>query len=272
MITEYNNQGMFFMKKKFLALVLSLGFATCVPASSLKTDAASRQLNIISTFGVSETSTYGVPNAFLTRYNKIADKVSDVYWNNFSITLNFTKPSMGYGVTSCAYECRYTSGNGNFDSWCMHVSNPYCKNSGPYHCTNCAVIKNDVFPIPNNDMDGYQMHFTAVKLCNNNSNGTHGSINGMHYPGEFILIRDTDYLHESHLYYGDYSVTYVAKTVAHEIGHAYGVQDHYSSPDDGNPYCIWGYYKDKEQVADNLTMCAACRVTIMMNGNRYNQS
>ena len=262
------------MKKKLLALILSLGFVTCVPASNMKTDAASRQLNIISTFGISETSTYYVPNAFMARYDKIADKVANVYQNNFSITLNFTKPNLGYVVESCADECRINSGNSNYDSWCLHVSNPYCKNSGPYHCTNRSVIKNDVFPSPNITSEGYQMHFTAVRLCNNNSNGTHGSINGTHFSDGFILIRDTDYTKQTDVLNPSYcDVVYVAKTVAHEIGHAYGVQDHYNVHyGDGRDDCIWGYNKEDSEVAGNLTMCAACRVQIMMNVNKYNQS
>lgn len=260
------------MKKRCLSVFLSLGIVACLPASQMKAEAKVRTLNIISTFGISETSTYGVPNAFMNRYNEITEKVAAIYQNNFSITLNFSYPKVGYVVDSVADQCRRTSGNGNYDSFCQHVSNQYCSNSGSYHCTNCGVIKSDVFPSSNITSEGYQMHITAVRLCHQSTSKSHISIDGMHYPSGFIVVRDTDYTKETDVRNPSYcDVVYVSKTVAHEIGHAYGVTDHYSSVTDGNPNCIWGYNRNDPTIAENLTMCSACRIKIARNSAKYNQ-
>lgn len=262
------------MKKRLLALILSC----CMVPLAFKSDyidnakAASRQLNIITTFDISEIATYSAPNAFNARFDEMTTKVADAYQNNFSITLNFTKPTSNYVISSCAYECRSGPGKGNYDSFCMHVSDQYCSNSGPYHCTNSGTIKEDVLSKTDITSQGYQMHVTAVRVCNV-ANRLHGSINGMWYSDGFIVIRDTDYTKETDVLNPSFcDVIYYAKTVAHEVGHAYGVQDHYSSETDGTANCIWGYNKEDEAVANSLLMCSACRVTIMQNGNNFNHS
>lgn len=259
------------MKKRLLALILSC----CMLALAFKSGyidnakAASRQLNIITTFDISETATYGVPNAFFSRFDAIATKVADAYRNNFSITLNFTKPTYNYVVSSFAYECRQQY-NSYFNDICGHAINSNCSNSGPLHHTNYHVIKNDVMPtLSSNAID---MHVTAVKLCRVR-NGEHGElIPGVNF-GESIIVRDTDYTIETGVLNPSFcNVVFYARTVAHEIGHSYGVQDHYSSPTDGSPNCIWGYNRSRDDVADNLYMCSACRVTIMQNANKFNHS
>lgn len=261
------------MKKRLLTMVICYAFLVLMLVTSIPVYAASNQLNIVTTFGTSETSIYGVPNAFTNRFNTISSTVADIYLDRFGITLNFTVPSSGYVISSVADSCRASSTSGNYDSFCQHVSNQYCSNDGPYHCTNSGVIREDVFPLSGISSTPYQMHITATRVCNMNSNKVHGSINGMHYSDKFILIRDTDYSKmNAQTDLTLYTTKYVAKTVAHEIGHAYGVEDHYSSVDDGNPVCIWGYYKDRDDVVDQLKMCLECQMKIMSNASRYNHS
>lgn len=251
------------MKKRILSLVLSFSMMMLLPVSDTK---AVRQLNVVTTFGISETTIYGVPTAFTTRFSLMTDRVCEAYQNNFSINLNFTKPTTNYVIRSVADACRYDAGK-PYDSICQHISqNYYCSNNGPYHCNNCAVIKDDVFSSANQSQFTLQMHITATKLCHQFSD-THGEVNGMHYSSGFALVRDTDYLRED--YASNLEITNYAKTVAHEIGHEFGAIDHYSSVDDGNPYCIWGYYKGTKNVADNLLICSACRVKILQNSNEY---
>ncbi len=260
------------MKKRLLALILSC----CMVPLAFKSDyidnakAASRQLNIITTFDISETVTYGVPNAFMSRFDEMTTKVADAYQNNFSITLNFTQPTTNYVVSSCAYECRQQY-NSNFKDICGHTTNANCSNSGPLHHTNYHVIRDDV--IPSLSSNAIDMHVTAVKMCRV-SDGSHEElIPGVNFGKERIIVRDTDYTIQTNVLNPSYcDVIFYARTVAHEIGHSYGVQDHYSSPTDGSPNCIWGYNRSRNDVADNLYMCSVCRVTIMQNANNFNHS
>lgn len=261
------------MKKRILALILSFCIVPLAFKSSdfEKAEAASKQLNIVTTFDISETATYGVPNAFFSRFDEMTEKVANLYYKKFGIKLNFTKPEYKYVIGTCASECRVN----NYDSFCTHCTNANCSNSGPYHCTNSGVIKADVISKADSVTNAYQMHVAAVRVCNK-SNGNHGSINGMHYSSGFMLIRDTDYTHPYTGPNASYcDVKYYAKTVAHEIGHAYGVKDHYSAPSElgsGWDDCIWGYNKEKDDVVKELKMCMVCKQTIMLNSDKYNQS
>ncbi len=256
------------MKKHFVALILSLSSIPFLTNTSgvenvEAIETSERNLNIVTTFDITETATYGVPNAFQGRFNSISTKVASAYAENFSINLNFTIPTTNYVLSSCAYECRQSSGN--YNAYCNHAMSANCNNAGPLHHTNCGVIKADVADIPN---DGYNLHVTAVSLCNvDESTGSHGGINGMHYSSRFILLRDYDYVKQTDVLNPSYcDVTYVSKTLAHEIGHIFGVNHHYAS---GVESCIWGRGKDDIDVAENLYMCTACRVTILMNSNEY---
>lgn len=259
------------MKKRLLALILSC----CIVPLAFKTDdidnaeAASRQLNIITTFDISETATYGVPNAFMSRFDEMTTKVANTYQNNFSITLNFTKPTTNYVVGSRAYECRAEAGY-DYDSLCHHTIDEWCNNDGALHHTNYHIMKRNIMPtLSENAID---LHITAVRLCRV-KNGSHGQVNGVNFNGECIIVRELDYIKETNVLNPSYcDVMHYARVVAHEIGHSYGVQDHYSSPTDGSPNCIWGYYRENTNVAENLLMCSACRVTIMQNGNKFNHT
>ena len=72
------------------------------------------------------------------------------------------------------------------------------------------------------------------------------------------------------------------KTILHEIGHWYGVKDHYGGdvdstdsidPDKNLGYskdCIYGENKENENVAGNLILCDGCKNIIQKNLNGYN--
>lgn len=255
------------MKNRVLAAILSVCILTSVPASRNEVSAASRQLNIQTTFGVSETTIYGVPNAFMGRFTQISEKVATAYRNNFSVTINMTKPTTNFVINSVADQCRYNSGGGNYDSICLHVSNDdYCENNGPYHCNNCGVIKSDVH---NTNSNSLQMHITATMLCNQGDTHSNG-LSGMWYSDGFMVVRDKDYLKQGNLTnLTAYEATYVSKSVAHEIGHELGADDHYNGENTSGVNCIWGPNKDTDYVANNLIMCSACRVKILQYSNEY---
>ncbi len=75
------------------------------------------------------------------------------------------------------------------------------------------------------------------------------------------------------------------KTFIHEFGHLYRAPDHYggSAPttDEKNEeanetiyskYCIYGEYKERSSVLENLTICEGCQQAILDNANRYNHN
>ncbi|MBE6856780.1 MAG: hypothetical protein E7500_05050 [Ruminococcus sp.] len=261
------------MKNRVLAAILSVCILTSVPASRNEVSAASKQLNINTSFGVSETSVYGVPNGFTGRFSRIKGNVIGLYREAFGITLNFIVPNSGFVIESVADMCKSDSING-FDSLCDHCSASLCSNEGPFHCTNATVVKEDIFLSANNVRNAVQLHITATSLCAEN-NISHFGINGVCYPlstDQCLIVRDYDYtlVDEPLINLTQYEVTMAQKTLAHEIGHLYGVEDHYSSIYDGDPNCIWGFNKDNENVASRLMVCSACRETINANANRYN--
>lgn len=262
------------MKKRLLALILSC----CMVPLAFKTDdidnamAANKQLNVVTTFDISETATYGVPTAFFARFSNTKANVISFYSCIAGININFTVPSTNYVIRSCAYECRYNYGNNNMDSFCLHVSNAYCNNSGPYHCTNCGVIRTDVFAYPRNN-DHIDLCLMAVRLCSVSSSGNHNSLNGIAYTNDLALIvRDTDYTKS---YYSNNStdVAHASATIIHEIGHLYGVSDHYNTYyGTDRDYCIWGYYHNTFDVASNEEVCDVCKNIIQQNASRFNHS
>lgn len=262
------------MKKRLLALILSCCMVSLVfrSADINHANAASRQLNIITTFDISETATYGVPNAFMSRFDEISNAVAGVYLDRFAITLNFTKPTTNYVVSSCAYECRASTGN--YYEICNHARSANCDNNGTLHHTNIHVIKEDVMPtLSANAID---MHITAVKLCVVNSDGIHNTLNGVNIADERIIVTDLDYKYQLNMPNPSYCDTYyVAQVVAHEIGHSYDVVDHYYAPSEygsGWDDCIWGYNKVDREVREAMKMCMMCKQTILLNNDKYNHS
>ncbi len=71
------------------------------------------------------------------------------------------------------------------------------------------------------------------------------------------------------------------KTMLHEFGHLYGVDDHYGG--DGkttqelisegkigySEYCIYGENRNSDEVLENYTICDGCKTLIASNYNRY---
>lgn len=263
------------MKKRITALLLCAGLL--IPSDTFSKpelkahSAGTRQLNIITVFGSSEAAIYGVPNAFNERFERIAAKVSGYYNAAFSINLKFSKPTTNFIVYSPADTCRGNNST-NIIQLCTHTTDANCNNNGPYHCSNCKVIKNSIFPLPRPNLNGVEMYITATKLCSKDGTTHHGNIMGMHYSSNHtMIVRDTDYTYQSVISLYDYYIKRVCKTVAHEIGHAYGVADHYNTVyGDDRDNCIWGSNKDDKDICENLTICSTCRQTILDNGNKFN--
>lgn len=60
---------------------------------------------------------------------------------------------------------------------------------------------------------------------------------------------------------------------SHEIGHLYGVTDHYNTIyGDDRDNCMWGANYSNESVINNMLICNTCKNTITNNKSRYNHS
>lgn len=265
------------MKKRLLAVLVSLGVVTAFSGllkdEGMSAGAAERTLNLVTTFGTSETSQYGVPSAFIGRFNVVTQEVSDFYSSEFGISVNFSKPASNYVVWSPADTCRRST---TPDALCSHASNSQCTNTGPYHHTNCGYMLSELYPDGRELVYGLELHFTAVKLCAVESKfGEHIVVNGVTDCNEgTIIVRDMDYT------MGNYNVqnwlgdTFhnagVVAVTAHEIGHLYGIKDHYDASNTKNDMCIWGHYSYTHNVMDQLLICDDCRATIQANARKYN--
>ncbi len=89
-----------------------------------------------------------------------------------------------------------------------------------------------------------------------------------------MVVRDYDYTVYEQTWMGNYeNVLWVSKTVAHEIGHLYGVEDHYGVVyGDDRDNCIWGKNKEDESVCESFSMCETCYNTIKNNNGLFNHS
>ena len=63
------------------------------------------------------------------------------------------------------------------------------------------------------------------------------------------------------------------KTILHEIGHWFGVPDHYQAPVDPNgPYsdlCIYGTERENTVVLNNMVICEGCIAQIRANASKF---
>lgn len=260
------------MKKKLLSLLLSLCVLTSLPASNVQ--AANRQLNVILRVGTSEFQIYGVSTYMTQRYDMIDAKVTSFYRAAFNIPLNLTSPAPGNVVTSVADSCKGNT-TGLYDYYCGHCSNNDCSNTGSLHHTNTYVIKNDLYVFPHDSRNAAYVYLTPVKLCAAPSTGHHEIYGITDTANKIMTVRDYDYVLQTEITnMGEYDVTFVCKTLVHEIGHLYGVKDHYNDPDEDkdDANCIWGSNKDKKDVAAGLKICSTCRQTILDNADRYNHT
>lgn len=144
-----------------------------------------------------------------------------------------------------------------------------CKNGGTYHHTNQRNMMHTSRFSDMNLSTGIKMLVTGHKTCEEkgntetcNGNGALGLAYSWHagLPGGTARIG---------VFATDNSSTtnnYKAYVVFHEIGHVFGVPDHYDSngqtvPDmDGRVHkCIWGNLRHTYEVYNDLKMCEYCK-------------
>ena len=276
-------------------LVLSLGISLSIINASylnykpnMEAYATARTLNVEVYTEGSEVAQYGVPGAFTTRFPLIASRVHTFYYGAATININFTNVNSNYHIwSSDFYNCLSNDGIASYNVFCQHNGGSSAGLSyvcPTYHNSNINNIRYDFFDdYSYNPLEKAVVILTAGKMCNYTAS-THQTINGIHYSlDNQMLVRDYDYTKSIYDYvnviergldtYDLNHIDYATKTLAHEIGHCYGIADHYGTYyGDARDYCIWGYYKETPSVVNNLNICSDCRQTLLNNANNYNHS
>lgn len=261
------------MKNKLIALAISLSLfsASCntyMPA--MRADATSRTMNLKVYFDITTTTQYGVPGAFYTRFPRIASKVQGFYFGAFSINLNFTNLKQADVISTEMSECLTEYYNTNFNRYCGIVD-ALCSSS---HHTNEFKVRDDFFSKTGfNTSNCVAVYLSCGIFCHGN-NSAHHTANGSTFTAyDFLEVRDSDYVRYNTSLADTKYINYTSEVLAHEIGHLYGVLDHYNTEyGDSRDNCIWGKNMYNESVAQNLSICSTCRETIMANADNYNHS
>lgn len=252
--------------KKMLAILISICTFLILPVNN-NTFAANRQIGVQVVFVASELGTYGVPNAFHNRYDYYSGRVYTFYRAMWEIRIDFKVPASGNVVISCVDSC--LSGNSTYDAFCTHTTNTLCNNLGSLHHTNAQVIKNYLYPNPRPLSNYADLYVTSTRICSKNS-GVHNSLNGICFTTDkCMLVRDTDYTKS---YYSSASLDmyYVSATLVHEIGHLYGVTDHYNTYyGDARDDCMWGYNHTQYNIVSRFQICDGCRAVVSANADKY---
>ncbi|MBO5882925.1 MAG: RICIN domain-containing protein [Clostridia bacterium] len=219
-----------------------------------------------------------------TRYSNAVTRISNelgvlkfIYLANFGITVNYNTPTQ---FISYGDECP-NKPNGK----CACTTNENCYNSTSktnlkqYHHTN---ITNIMLRIPYPDMsESFTVAYIGYDTCKRNEHEANSHLGIAYYTIGLIGIAN----HKNK----NQETVDEKKTLVHELGHIYGVIDHYDDVDDDDnvktteylnqtvgPWyddnCIYGLYKEFNDIKSNLTICEGCRRTIEANANNFNHN
>lgn len=205
--------------------------------------------------------------------------IREKYLFDFQILIKYSSIN---SITSWGDYCDDLT-NGNGDSVCPHGDNNSANNASDGLCVNSSYsstgnanqdlhhknLYNIVYRIPFPDVTQNTMIvFSGHRYCRMSGENHIGRANGLNWCNEgFILVTNFD------------SALSERKTILHEIGHWYGVLDHYdignapSSVEMGpgyDPNCIYGENKDSSDVIDNMKICDGCRKFIEENSSEFN--
>lgn len=251
---------------RFLKKGVSLVTA-CVLASSLmmtNVSALENHLNIEVYMDKSYVTRNGQPTAWTTKYESLTEAVGYMYnlMAGIDLDFNFTLDSY-HLITSTADSCT----NKNDDGTCNHCSYLYCSNEGPYHHNNGIYLRDSVSTL--SSLYTAVLILTSTPMCSA-SNYSHGTILGVANKGK---SRISVYEHDVKTELAKDFVHSTRATIAHEIGHLYGVADHYNIEyGDERDNCIYGANKNEKSIRNGMKMCSTCQETIKANKSLYNQS
>ncbi|MGN0621977.1 MAG: hypothetical protein ACI4I9_08920 [Porcipelethomonas sp.] len=264
-----------FFKEKALSILLSAAIAVnLLPA---RASAYSNYLNIKVFLASNEFTVYDLPYAYNTRFQMIDSTVNSFFYVVAGINVDLHSGlSNEYIKTTILEDCSNYNVN-RMNLICDHWSNSECNNSSPSmpsikHHTNVYNVMNQ---IPNATSNYAVMLLTPNRLCSRKST-THKNIIGATWSASNrLIVSDMDYVH-----FKDYAETfsksrteYGRYNMVHEIGHLFGVGDHYDrSYGEDKDNCIWGINRFDYEIYSKLKICSDCQQTLNANKYKYNHT
>ncbi len=214
-------------------------------------------------------------NAYYNRYNSAYSRINnqiqilkEKYLDECGISVVAQSPSL----FSCYADINCTT---SYTDECNHVATSSCMNSTLsslqiYHHTN---IFNILLRVPHPDVSScVKVAYIGHEFCVSDEHDNHPFF-GVTYP-DIGLSAITNFESEED----------ETRTLIHEFGHFFKVEDHYgrngktteeiiiSSGNTGyNRNCIYGENKETSSVTNNYIICDGCKSLIMKNANRYSQ-
>ena len=212
-------------------------------------------------------------NRFENYSSKLSSSMSAIrekYLFDFQILIKYSSVN---SISSWGDYCDNLTG-GDYSDVCIHYGTA-CANSSFSSTGNANQtlhhknLYNILFRIPFPDItNSMSAVFIGHDTCRINSEGQHdGSFNGIAWPSYgFMAVTN----------FG--SVLSERKSILHEIGHWYQVEDHYGAGGKTteqmgsgySKYCIYGEEREDETVLNNMTICDGCYATIKANATLYN--
>jgi len=240
------------------------------------------EMYVILPFTVKLEVTYD--HAYSSRYSNAQERITEEirvlqerYLTEFGLLIEPSAPILfsSYADTECLAD---------FDEVCTHAEDDLCFNSSTsregemeeYHHKNFYnILARISFPNTNQTL---RTAFVGHDICSTvrDNNGTsishnHNGIFGFsYYDLGLSMITNTEGMQKE------------IKTLIHEFGHHYNVEDHYGGsakttqeidPTGELGYsedCIWGENKEHGSVLSNYTMCDGCKRIIENNIGKYN--
>ena len=250
------------MKKAVFKIITSCIVGTSLFFSPQLATKSYATLTVRTYMDTTETAIYGIPTTFTERRPAIESRI-ETYFSARNISVNVTSSNLDIYSTP-ASQCAENAPNYNYTvrHGCACYSNTQCDN-GTHHHSNAQVYRNS-FPNPTNAKTAHWL-ITAAFICDNNP---HHGLNGVTWTNSRKIIScDYDYKVPSSEK-GDDVIAFASKTAIHEIGHLYGVADHYSVLPDQYPNCMWGSNHSKYTVASYNKTCLRCATTLSNNKNK----
>ena len=227
--------------------------------------------------------------AAVTRITREAAVLKEFYAEEFGIDVSYGTAT-DFTAQSYASQCpnlvtQYI--NGSPRCICGCVTDSHCTNSqedlntgfltsASYHHTN---IQNVLYHLGEPDeTDAIRVAYSGREFCLSTIEGhdISSSISGsafMHHARAIVCQQTST------------SEAREVQTLIHEVGHLFGVIDHYGLNNPGpetlniqfgrtdfSKYCMYGDEKEDLSIINNLTICGGCRSIIESNRNQYCES
>lgn len=209
----------------------------------------------------------GIPGAWQTRLSEITTNVIGLFGGGLGIGISFNfTPNNTRIISSPADECKGITYPASAED-CTCYSNEQCATKGTSHHTSAYTLQEDYMGLPPTSSISYLL--TTHNICLVDY-PYHIEINGITFTDTNQII-SKDYDNENDGLNDDIDYYYARATLVHEIGHLYGVEDHYGNGTTSgeNDNCIWGDYRNNPSVVSKLSICTNCYNTIHSNRTKY---